>query len=143
MSLPIGTIVIWSSTIATIPKGWQKCDGTNGTPDLSAHYPMGAGSDSDVGIQGGAATHTHSIAATGSGSIASHEHFFSGSVGSGGTGTLLAGGTVSLATGGHSHFFSNDTGSASSSHTHGTDDAESANGEPPFVRYLYIMKVSE
>lgn len=142
MSLPIGTIVIWSGTIATIPTGWQKCDGTNGTPDLSAYYPMGATSDSDIGVQGGSATHSHTIGTTGSGSIASHTHSFSGSVGAGGTGTLLAGGTVSPATGGHGHYFSNDTGSASSSHTHSTADPASENGEPPYVRYLYIMKVS-
>ena len=44
-SVPTGTIVIWSGSIATIPSGWQLCDGSNGTPDLRSRFVYGAGGD--------------------------------------------------------------------------------------------------
>lgn len=45
-SLPIGSIVIWSGTVASIPTGWQLCDGINGTPDLRDRFVVGARQDS-------------------------------------------------------------------------------------------------
>lgn len=47
--MPIGGIVMWSGTIATIPTNFQLCDGTNGTPDLRDRFIVGARQDS-VGI---------------------------------------------------------------------------------------------
>lgn len=40
-SLPTGLIVLWRGDKA--PAGWRVCDGTDGTPDLSAHLPKGPG----------------------------------------------------------------------------------------------------
>lgn len=64
-------IVIWHSTIATIPAGWHLCDGTEGTPDLRNRYPIPASQDIAgdptamiAGVQqhtGGAALHTHTL----------------------------------------------------------------------------------
>lgn len=141
MNLPIGSIIIWSGDLTTIPEGWQRCDGTNGTPNLNAKFIRGAASDGEVGTGGGSNSHTHTIASSGSESIASHNHFFSGSTQSGGTGTLYSGVQASFATAGHGHYFSNNTGNASSSHTHSVADALSADGQPPFVVYIYIMRI--
>ena len=44
--IPVGGIVMWSGTVATIPAGWQLCDGTNGTPDLRDRFVIGARADS-------------------------------------------------------------------------------------------------
>ena len=44
--LPIGSIIIWSGTVVSIPTGWQLCDGTNGTPDLRDRFVVGASQDS-------------------------------------------------------------------------------------------------
>jgi hypothetical protein len=41
-----GMIMMWSGTIATIPSGWQLCNGTNGTPDLRDRFIVGASVDS-------------------------------------------------------------------------------------------------
>ncbi len=70
-SLPIGSIVIWSGTVASIPVGWQLCDGTNGTPDLRDKFVVGARQDSGgvavTGVSGaltkigGEAKHTLTI----------------------------------------------------------------------------------
>lgn len=37
--------MIWSGSVASIPAGWQLCDGTSGTPDLRSRFVYGAGSD--------------------------------------------------------------------------------------------------
>lgn len=58
-TIPIGGIVLWSGSVATVPTGWNLCDGTNGTVDLRDRFVVGAGSTYSVGGTGGATTHTH------------------------------------------------------------------------------------
>lgn len=43
--IPVGGIIMWSGTIATIPTGWALCNGSNGTPDLRNKFIVGAHSD--------------------------------------------------------------------------------------------------
>lgn len=63
---PAGGIIMWSGSVAEIPRGWTLCDGQNGTPDLRSRFIQGAdpalanGSGS-VGSSGPADTHTHLI----------------------------------------------------------------------------------
>lgn len=40
--LPRGMIMMWNSTAASIPAGWQLCDGSNGTPNLQGQFIVGA-----------------------------------------------------------------------------------------------------
>jgi len=83
--LPTGIIVMWNSTAASIPAGWQLCNGSNGTPDLRGQFVVGAGGSYTPGDSGGANSvtltanampiHTHEL--TGSlttGSAGSHTH---------------------------------------------------------------------
>jgi len=67
----VGAIIIWSEAIADIPKGWQLCDGTNGTADLRNRFVLGAVNDGEVGATGGSDSHCHDF--TGDG----HEHILS------------------------------------------------------------------
>lgn len=46
---PVGGIVMWSGTIATIPTGWLLCNGQPGTPDLRDRFIIGATQD-DAGV---------------------------------------------------------------------------------------------
>jgi hypothetical protein len=39
--IPIGTIVMWSGSVSSVPAGWVICDGSNGTPDLRGTFPLG------------------------------------------------------------------------------------------------------
>ena len=83
--MPTGIIVMWNNTAASIPAGWQLCDGTNGTPDLRDKFIVGAGSTYAFGDTGGAASvtltqatmpiHTHVLAgALTTGSAGGHTH---------------------------------------------------------------------
>lgn len=69
--IPVGGIIMWSGTIATIPSGWALCNGSNGTPDLRNKFIVGAHSDlsgtaksniegaSDFNQTGGDISHNH------------------------------------------------------------------------------------
>ena len=48
--IPVGGIILWSGTIASIPSGWVLCDGNNSTPDLRNRFVVGAHSGSGNGI---------------------------------------------------------------------------------------------
>jgi hypothetical protein len=67
--IPVGGIIMWSGSIASIPSGWQLCNGTNGTPDLRNQFVVGAGSTYPVANTGGTAdaivvSHTHTATVT-------------------------------------------------------------------------------
>lgn len=47
--VPSGVILMWSGPVATIPSGWNLCDGTSGTPDLRDKFIVGAKQD-DAGV---------------------------------------------------------------------------------------------
>lgn len=59
--LPIGAIIIWSGTDDNIPSGWHICDGTDGTPDLTDKFVLGAGTAHIVGNSGGEEEHTLTV----------------------------------------------------------------------------------
>lgn len=74
--VPIGTIVMWSSTAGAYPAGWELCDGRTGltrsdglgtinVPDLRSRFIVGAGSTYAAGATGGSATHNHTESAAG------------------------------------------------------------------------------
>lgn len=58
-AIPAGVIVMWAGTLATIPSGWNLCNGTNGTPDLRDRFIVGAANGANPGTTGGANTHGH------------------------------------------------------------------------------------
>lgn len=78
--VPSGAIMMWSGTIATIPSGWYLCDGTNGTPNLTNKFIIGADAD-----DGGAAKTSITGSATQTGGskdaiVVSHSHTASTSI---------------------------------------------------------------
>lgn len=50
--------MIWSGTTNNVPRGWALCNGTNGTPDLTDKFVLGAGATFPVGSTGGEIEHT-------------------------------------------------------------------------------------
>jgi hypothetical protein len=70
--IPSGAIIMWNGAISAIPGGWQLCDGTGGTPNLTDRFIVGAGSSYAVGATGGAAQVTLTID-----QIPAHTHSYS------------------------------------------------------------------
>ena len=71
-SFVTGMIIMWNSTVASIPTGFVLCDGNNGTPDLRGRFVVGhhpSNGDYDVDDTGGAEDVTLTIA-----QIPSHKH---------------------------------------------------------------------
>lgn len=60
--VPIGGIILWSGSVASIPSGWALCNGSNGTPDLRNRFVVGAGSRYSPGNTGGLDKVTLSLA---------------------------------------------------------------------------------
>ena len=69
-----GMIMMWSGSIGSIPSGWYLCDGSNGTPNLTDRFIIGAGSSYSVNGTGGVSSvtlttsnmpaHTHTATST-------------------------------------------------------------------------------
>jgi microcystin-dependent protein len=75
-AFPIGGIIMWSGSVASIPSGWALCNGSNGTPDLRNRFVVGAGSTYAVDATGGSAdaivvSHTHTASTSTAGA---HQH---------------------------------------------------------------------
>lgn len=105
-TIPVGAIMMWSGTLASIPSGFALCDGTsaNGqaTPDLRDRFIVGAANQANPGTTGGANNLTLTTS-----NMPSHSH---------GVGTIGSGHTHSFS-GTNNHRHDMDTGSVSS-HTH-------------------------
>jgi microcystin-dependent protein len=82
-TIPAGLISMWSGSIGSIPSGWYLCDGSNGTPNLTDRFIIGAGSTYAVNGTGGVSSvtlvtgnmpaHTHTATVTDPG----HSHTIS------------------------------------------------------------------
>ncbi len=75
-AVPAGGIIMWSGSVASIPTGWFLCNGTNGTPNLTNRFVIGAGSSYAVAATGGSAdaivvSHSHTTTLTDPG----HRHY--------------------------------------------------------------------
>lgn len=165
--LPVGMIVMWSGSIASIPSGWALCDGSLGTPNLRDRFVVGAGSTYPVGTTGGSANatlvaHTHTVTASGSGSTGgagSHSHSINdpghshttistaepgGSAGAQPSGPRVQGYTGGAGTGisingvgDHTHSVSVSVSGTTSSSGSSATDANL----PPYYALAYIMKI--
>lgn len=95
--IPIGGIIMWSGTIANIPSGWALCNGSNGTPDLTNRFVIGAGVDSTGAKTNITGTPTQT-GGTKDATVVSHSHFIANgdnNTGSAAFATLSATNTLS------------------------------------------------
>jgi hypothetical protein len=156
--LPTGVVMMWSGATNAIPFGWALCNGTNGTPNLTDRFIIGAGATYPVNGTGGgsaagitlstAGAHSHSGATAPHtltiAQMPAHTHTptqaFLTAGGSGnslhkafnqvGSSTAVVGTTGGG--GAHSHNISSD-----GAHTH----TIGGTWLPPYYALCYIMKV--
>jgi hypothetical protein len=164
--VPTGAILLWSGSVASVPSGWNLCDGTNGTPNLRDRFVVGAGSTYAVGATGGSAdaitvSHTHTFSAT-TGSAGAHQHFVAGGTYSGGSSGALESNPnntlkVGDPLGGNQNQYilqsvttAADKGKTDSAgaHTHSVSGTTASTGSsgtnanlPPYYALAYIMKL--
>ena len=124
-----GMILIWSGAANAIPSGWNLCDGTNGTPNLTERFVVGAGgggnssvnsSPYSVGDTGGATTDSITVSVSGNTSSSISQSPSTRYA-------ALNPQFTSVAMNPHSHSFSG-SGSAT------------VNTRPPYYALCYIMK---
>ena len=146
--VPAGVILLWSGSIASIPSGWNLCDGTNGTPDLRNRFVVAAGDTYAVGATGGADSvtldasqmpaHTHTLSGS-TNTTGAHTHTVAAGNSSGGSNIITTGNARSNDTsyttssaGDHSHTFSGTTASTGGGGSH--------ENRPPYYALAYIQK---
>lgn len=151
-AIPAGLICMWAGSTETIPAGWAICDGTQGTPNLTDRFVIGAGTSLAAGEIGGTLGHSHPVTVTEAGA---HTHPVTGiATSSSPTGvtltpttfrveneqqqeTMLKSATISDP--GHSHTTSGMTDS-SGAHIH-TASSEAAEHIPPYYALAFIMRL--
>jgi microcystin-dependent protein len=149
-TIPAGLISLWSGSIGSIPSGWNLCDGSNGTPNLTDRFIVGAGSTYAVNGAGGASSvtlttnnmpaHTHTATST----VTDPSHSHGSTIGSG---FISNGGSESLAGGNNLPFGRpSTTATATTGITVATTNASVGSGTSfsilnPYYALAYIMKL--
>ena len=143
VSFTTGMIILWSGSVGSIPSGWALCNGTNGTPQLTNRFIVGAGSTYSPNNTGGSANatlpaHTHTASSS---SNNAHSHVYSkagGSVGAGGGGGLFPPTALS----GVSDANTNTVAAHNHTITVNSSGTSATNANlPPYYALAYIMKL--
>lgn len=137
--VPVGAVMLWKGSYATIPDGYQLADGTNGTPDLRGKFLMGIAStegDDNLLETGGESSHTNTLGALSTSSAHTHNVYMNSS---GALVNAQSGGATQVAMAGHNHAWSAVTGS-SGAHTH-TGAYTASDHLPPYTKYYWIARI--
>jgi len=126
-AVPIGGIILWSGSVATIPAGYALCDGNSGTPDLRSSFVLGAGGAYNPGATGGS-----------SAGLTQHDHSFGVNITGGGGGSLDAGTAIDAATLGGTYASGGSVtiGGSGGGNTYTTDTT------PPYYALAYIQRTT-
>lgn len=138
-----GIIAIWSGSTASIPTGWQICDGTNGTPDLRDKFVVGAGTTYAVGATGGSATQADH---TGHGAHGDHDthatHDTHSTHSNQGFVTGIGANALDLTTDSGAHS-AHSAHSAHNAHTNNSSISSHGTNLPPYHALAYIQRVTD
>lgn len=137
--VPVGAVMLWKGSYATIPDGYQLADGTNGTPDLRGKFLMGiaAGEDDDNLLEtGGDTQHLHAMGTVSTASAHTHTVYLNNSSYSN---TYPSGSSASVASVSHNHSWSAVT-SSGGGHTH-TGTYAAVDCLPPYTKYYWIARI--
>ena len=141
--LPLGAILMFKKQFSLRPAGFNLCDGLVhdgvSTPNMVGRFPYGAESAGELGVSGGALTHSHGQPNTNS--DGGHSHSVSC-----GTNTVnanvnvyaLGAGAVD-AIGSHSHSVGSFSTSNDPNHSHSVPETGTASNMPPYLKLYYLM----
>ena len=158
-----GMIILWSGSTGNIPTGFVLCNGSNGTPNLTDRFVVGAGSAYGVGATGGTSSvtlstsnlpsHNHSFSATTSNVNLSHNHGYQSANHPTGSGpeqnqtggpedrtTFNVNKTTGNALGNHNHTVSGTTGNPSDRGTSRQGVCQPVDKRPRYNALCYNMK---
>ncbi len=142
ITFPSGTILLLYGS--TIPSGWAKCDGTNGTPNLINKFVFGAKTDAELNTTGGSDTHAHVEPNTGISPAHNHGGSASATI-EAQTSSVAAPTDPSMykqsAPVDHGHGNATITIQSVDGHDHQILDTNSASSVPLHIQRIYIMKV--
>lgn len=149
--MPIGSIIMWYGTSASVPTGWQICDGTNSTPDLRNRFIIGADADNGSIPTSSVTGSATSTGGTKDAIVVTHDHTITD------PGHTHSGGTVYPYNGSGSQAEQNQddappddytsfnvaTGSSTTGITINSTGTSGTNQNlPPYAAVFYIMKMS-
>lgn len=120
--IPTGVIVMWSGQTSAIPSGWALCNGSNGTPNLTDRFVMGAGTSNET-TTGGANSRTLSVA-----NLPSHTH------------TISSIGSLAYPQNGGNQGNQAGYGRGGSLTTNATGSGTAFDNRPSYMALAYIMK---
>ena len=137
VSQPKGIIGLWLGTLASIPVGWNLCDGTRSTPDLRDKFIKCANTVGEIGSTGGSNTHSHAASNSHNHTTSTtHTHTGSTAAYSTGDGSQPIGSAAVARA--HSHTVS---GVSDNTGLYGsiTISSDSSNNEPAYRTVAYIQ----
>jgi hypothetical protein len=130
----LGMVAMWDGTLASIPIGWDLCDGTKGTIDMRSRFLKITNTFADRGNTGGSNTHTHAAQShshTGSGT---HSHSITTGTFNGNITAIGSGNNVSET---HSHTGTSD--SQTINYQNANTTADSSDNQPSYYTVAYIQ----
>lgn len=136
--VPVGAVMLWKGSYATIPDGYQLADGTNGTPDLRGKFLMGIAStegDDNLLETGGESSHTNTLGSLSTSSAHTHAVYLNNNQ----YANTYKAGVSSISATSHNHSWSavTNTGGA---HTH-TGSYTATDHLPPYTKYNWIARI--
>jgi hypothetical protein len=141
-TIPVGGIIMWSGSVASIPSGWALCNGSNGTPNLQDKFVVGAGVGYAVSATGGSANATlvsHSHTATSTPNDPGHDHTYDSYNVTGPPGLRLGPSNTVLAD--TTKTTSNKTTGITVATTISTEGSSATNANlPPYYALAFIMR---
>ena len=137
-TIPVGGIIMWSGSYASIPKGWALCDGNNGTPNLAGKFIKAARSD-NIGSTGGNAGNSVTLTEA---NIPPHTHMYAGDdhIDKIKDNNYDAGNSYVSTPGGYDAH-SDNSGNGKIYRTSSTGSGTSFSIEPDYYALAYIMRI--
>lgn len=137
---PIGAIIMYNASFASIPSNWQLCDGTNGTPNMTNKFVYGTNTEGQLKDAGGSAnsivvSHNHTFSGS---ALPSHTHTAQSIINTQNTGPLGGSGSAK-----DSAIITDGASAGTPTGTISTDGSSGTNANiPPYIKLAYIQRMT-